>query len=130
MGKTELKFIEKNFLKKDFLYVEKMFISDCNDYLIIFKDDGFGYIYAKEESNCFDLENLENYNRMGDGSTDWVLSINDKEKIKSIINKSILREKELYIKMINIHFKARHKKQNKELIKIYISKLRKLKECY
>ena len=127
MRKTELKFIEKNFLKKDFLYVEKMFISDCKDYLIIFKNDGFGYIYAREENNYFDLEN---YNKMGNGSTDWVLSINDKEKIKSIINKSILREKELYIKMINIHFKARHKNQSKELIKIYINKLRKLKECY
>ena len=113
-------------------YVKEAYISDCEEYMIIFRLDDFGFIYSKSNIlNSYDY-NYKGYSyyKMGNGSVDWVLSINDKEKIKNIINKSILMEKELYVKMINIHFKARHKKQNKELLKIYISKLRKLKECY
>ena len=112
-------------------YVKEAYISDCKEYMIIFKLDDFGFIYSKSNTlNSYDCS-YKNYSyyKIGNGSTDWVLSINDKEKIKNIINKSVLMEKELYVKMINIHFKARHKKQSKELIRIYINKLRKLKEC-
>ena len=112
-------------------YVKEAYISDCEKYMIVFKLDDFGYIYSKSDTLNSYGHSYKNYSyyKIGNGSYDWILDINDLEKINRIINKSILRDKELYIKMINIHFKVRHKKQSKELIKIYINKLRKLKEC-
>ena len=81
-----------NFKKIDLKdkYVKDSYISSCEKYMVIFRLDGFGFIYSKSDIlNSYDY-NYKGYSyyKMGMGSIDWILDVNDIKKINKIINKN------------------------------------------
>jgi len=72
-------------------YVKEAYISDCEKYMIVFRLDDFGFIYSKSNTlNSYDYS-YKNYSyyKIGIGSHDWILDINNIEKINEIINKNL-----------------------------------------
>ena len=59
--------------------------------MVIFRIDGFGFIFSKSNTlNSYDYNYKSfSYYKIGTGSVNWVLDINDIEKINRIINKNL-----------------------------------------